>query len=113
MNVKELEMFVSNILRVGVIVSGVLIVIGLGLFIMTGDTCYPNGEASLQWIIYGDPFFSPSHILFLGFLVLVVTPLLRVGASVIAYVMEKDWIYSAITGFVLTVLLIGMILGLG
>jgi len=113
MNVKELERFVSNILRIGVMVSGILIIIGLGLFITTGDTCYPNGEASLQWIIYGDPFFSPSHILFLGFLVLVITPLLRVGASVIAYIIEKDWIYTAITGFVLSVLLIGMVLGLG
>jgi uncharacterized membrane protein len=113
MNVKELELFVSNVLRVGVMVSGILIVIGLGLFITTGDTCYPNGEASLQWIIYGDPFLSPSHILFLGFLTLVITPLLRVAASVLAYGAEKDWTYVAITGFVLTILVIGMVLGLG
>ena len=113
MNVKELELFVSNILRTGVIVSAALIITGLGLFMITGDTCYPNGEASLNWIIYGDPFFAPSHILFLGFLTLVTTPLLRVAASVIAYLIEKDWIYASITGFVLAVLLIGMILGLG
>lgn len=113
MNVKQLELFVSNILRIGVLVSAVLILTGLGLFIITGDTCYPNGEASLDWIIYGDPFFSPSHILFLGFLTLVTTPLLRVGASVIAYIIERDWIYAGITGFVLAVLLIGMVLGLG
>ena len=113
MNVKELELFVSNILRIWVAVSGVLIIIGLSLYIATGDTCYPNGEASVDWIIYGDPFLSPSHILFLGFLTLVITPLLRVGASVVAYVIERDWIYAAITGFVLSVLLIGMALGLG
>jgi len=113
MNVKELELFVSNILRAGVMISGVLIVIGLGLFIATGDSCYPNGEASLDWIIYGDPFFSPSHILFLGFLTLVITPLLRVAASVLAYGAEKDWTYVAITGFVLIILVIGMVLGLG
>ena len=113
MNVKELELFVSNVLRAGVMVSGVLIVIGLGLFIATGDSGYPNGDASLHWIMYGDPFLSPSHILFMGFIVLVVTPLLRVGASVIAYGVEKDWTYVAITGFVLTILVIGMVLGLG
>ena len=113
MKVKELELFVSNVLRIGVLASGILIIIGLGLFFISGDSCYPNGEASLEWIINGDPFLAPSHILFLGFLVLVVTPLLRVGASVVAYVIEKDWIYAAITSFVLSVLIIGMVLGLG
>ena len=113
MNVKDLELFVSSVLRVGVLVSGILIVIGLGLFIITGDSGYPNGDASLEWIINGDPFLSPSHILFMGFLVLVITPLLRVGASVLAYAFEKDWTYVAITGFVLSILVIGMVLGLG
>jgi uncharacterized membrane protein len=113
MNVRQLELFVSNVLRVGVAVSSVLILIGLALFAVTGDVSCPYGVASLHWIIYGDPFFAPSHILFLGFLTLVATPLLRVAASVIAYIVERDWIYAAITGFVLTVLVIGMILGLG
>jgi uncharacterized membrane protein len=113
MNVRQLELFVSNVLRIGVLVSGALIITGLSLFIITGDSCYPNGETSLNWILYGDPFLSPSHILFLGFLTLVATPLLRVAASTLAYVVEKDWAYAAITGFVLTVLLIGIVLGLG
>ena len=113
MNVKDLELFISNVLRIGVAVSGVLIIIGLGLFMVSGDNSYPTGEASLHWILYGDPFFAPSHILFLGFITLVATPLLRVAASVIAYIIEKDWIYTAITGFVLVVLVIGMVLGLG
>ena len=113
MNVRDLELFVSNVLRIGVAVSGVLIMIGLGLYMVTGDNSCPTGISTLQWIIYGDPFFAPSHILFLGFLTLVATPLLRVAASVIAYIIEKDWIYAAITGFVLVVLLIGMVLGLG
>ena len=113
MNVRQLELFVSNVLRFGVMASGILIMFGLGLFFVTGDVSCPTGDASLQWIIYGDPFFAPSHILFLGFLTLVVTPLLRVAASTVAYVVEKDWVYAAITGFVLVVLVLGMVLGLG
>lgn len=113
MNVRQLELFVSNVLRVGVMVSGALILFGLGLYFSTGDVSCPTGIASIQWILYGAPFFAPSHILFLGFLVLVITPLLRVVASTIAYAIEGDWVYTAITGFVLTVLIIGMVLGLG
>ena len=113
MNVRQLELFVSNVLRFGVMASGILIMYGLGLYMLTGDISCPTGDSSLNWIIYGAPFFEPSHILFLGFLTLVATPLLRVAASTLAYVIEKDWIYAAITGFVLTVLLIGIVLGLG
>ena len=113
MNVRRLELFVSNILRIGVVLSGILIVIGLGLFLWTGDNSCPFGVSSLDWVIWGAPFFQPSHIIFLGFVVLVLTPLCRVGASVIAYVYERDWTFAAITGFVLIVLITGMILGLG
>ncbi len=113
MNVRQLELFVSNVLRIGVLLSGLLILLGLGLFVWTGDISYPNGVATLDWIIHGSPFFGPSHILFLGFVILVLTPVSRVATSVAAYAYEHDWTYVAITGFVLVVLVAGMILGLG
>ena len=113
MNLRQLELFVSNILRIGVVVSGVLIVFGLGLFLLTGDISCPYGVATLYWIVWGSPFLEPSHILFLGFLVLVLTPLCRVVASVIAYSVQHDWAFTAITGFVLIVLIAGMLFGLG
>jgi len=113
LNNRSLELYVSNVLRIGVVISSILIIIGLALYIVTGDASYPCGEASIHWIIYGDPFTAPSHILFLGFLILVSTPILRVAASTIAYIAEKDWIYTVITGFVLIVLMTGIILGLG
>ncbi|MFC1802644.1 DUF1634 domain-containing protein [Thermoproteota archaeon] len=113
MSVKKTELYVARILQFGVTISGLLILFGLGLFLWTGDTCYPNGEPTLKWILWGDPFFAPSHILFLGFILLVTTPLTRVAASIMAYAIESDWIYTAITGFVLVVLIIGMSLGLG
>jgi uncharacterized membrane protein len=52
-------------------------------------------------------------VLFLGFLVLVATPMVRVAASVVAYVMDGDWVYAAITGLVFAVLVAGMFMGLG
>jgi len=113
MNVRQLELFVSNVLRIGVVVSGILILTGLGLYLWTGDISCPYGIPTLKWILWGDPFFMPSHILFLGFITLVLTPLCRVAASVIAYTYERDWIFAAITGLVLTVLVTGMVLGLG
>lgn len=113
MSLKNLELVVARVLQAGVIISGILILFGLGLFLWTGDTCYQFGEPSLEWIVWGDPFFAPSHLLFLGFIVLVTTPLFRVAASVLAYIIDGDLAYIAITGFVLVVLVLGMVLGLG
>jgi uncharacterized membrane protein len=64
-------------------------------------------------MLFGDPFFAPSHIIFLGFMVLVRTPLLRIVASVVVFALSKDWTFTVITGCVLTILGISMVLGVG
>ena len=113
MNVRQLEIFISSVLRLGVILSGLLIIVGLGLFAWTSDISNPSGISTLDWILHGSPFLEPSHILFLGFIILVLTPLSRVATSVAAYTYEHDWTYVVITGFVFVVLIAGMVLGLG
>ncbi len=110
---RRLELFVSGILRLGVALSGLLILVGLGLTAWSGDVSCPYGVLSLEWVLWGDPFLEPSHVLFLGFLVLVATPMTRVAVSVVAYVMDRDWVYAAITGLVLIVMVAGMFMGLG
>jgi uncharacterized membrane protein len=96
-----------------VALSGLLMLVGLGLMAWSGDVSYPYGVLSLEWVLWGNPFLGPSHVLFLGFLVLVATPITRVAASVVAYVMDRDWVYAVITGLVFVVLVTGMFMGLG
>ena len=67
----------------------------------------------VHWIIYGSPFFAPSHIIFIGFMILIGTPMLRIATSVYVYAKSKDWMFTMITGLVLAVLVISMILGVG
>ena len=110
---RRLEVLVSGVLRLGVALSGLLILVGLGLMAWSGDVSCPYGVLSVEWVLWGDPFLGPSHVLFLGFLVLVATPMVRVAVSVVAYVMDRDWVYAAITGLVLIVLVAGMFMGLG
>jgi uncharacterized membrane protein len=113
MSVRRLEVIVSGVLRLGVALSGLLISSGMALLLWSGDISCPYGILSLEWVLLGDPFLQPSHVMFLGFLVLVSTPVIRVAVSVANYVLERDWLYAVITGFVLTVLIAGMFLGLG
>lgn len=112
-SVKRMEALVSTILRAGVLMSGALILFGLTLTIVTGDTSYPNGNMDLDWLIRGDPFFAPSHILFLGFLTLIATPVLRIVASIYVYMKLQDKTFTAITIIVLLVLVVSFTLGIG
>ncbi|MQY82301.1 DUF1634 domain-containing protein [archaeon] len=112
-SLKRMEALVSNILRAGVLMSGGLILFGLMLTIVTGDTSYPNGNMEIDWLIRGDPFFAPSHILFLGFLTLIATPVLRIAASIYVYTKLHDNAFTIITTIVLFVLMVSFTLGIG
>jgi uncharacterized membrane protein len=112
-DVREMELFVSSVLRFGVIASGIFMVMGIALLWSTGDASSPLGVLEATWIIRGSPFLEPSHVLFMGFLVLISTPLLRIMATTMAYSRMKDWTYAAITGGVLLILLVSITLGIG
>jgi len=47
----------------------------------------------------------------LGLLILIATPVVRVAASVVAFAVERDRLYVAITLYVLAVILVSFFLG--
>jgi uncharacterized membrane protein len=109
----RLEFFVSILLRIGVVISGLMMVFGLVLFWLTGDASCPTGLLTLDWIIWGDPFLMPSHVIFLGFLILVMTPILPVATSILVNLRSEDWLFTVITSTVLIILIFSMSLGIG
>ena len=108
-----MELFISRLMRVSVSLSGVIIFIGLVLFLVTGDNSCPVDMFELNWIMFGAPFLEPSHVIFLGFMILVGTPLLRILASVAVFFVSEDWAFTVITGMVLSILVLSMIIGVG
>ncbi len=67
------------------------------------------GSALAQGALSGKPY----AIIGLGMLLLMATPVVRVALSVVFFLMQKDWLYVAITVFVLTVLLLSLVTGIG
>jgi uncharacterized membrane protein len=112
-NIEEMEGLLSNVLRTGVLLSGCLILLGLIMTVATGDTTCPNGDMSLAWLVWGSPFLEPSHILFIGFLTLIATPVLRIVASIMIYVKARDTSFATITTIVLLILVVSFTLGVG
>lgn len=112
-DIHRMEMFISRLMRVSVQISGSLIALGVTIFLITGNDACPINMFNIQWVLYGEPFLAPSHIIFLGFMILIGTPLLRILTSVFVYAKSKDWMFTIITGLVLTVLIVSMVLGVG
>jgi len=108
-----MEKTLTWVLRIGVVLSGVLIIIGLSLMFVTRDTSNPHGVMELEWILRGNSFFDPSHILFLGYAVLLLTPVLRVAVSILLFLKAQDIPFTAITLIVFVILIVSMAVGIG
>jgi len=60
---------------------------------------------NLIWIIFGDLFLAPSHVFFLGFMVLLATPVVRSVYSAVYFMIRRDYVYAILTSLVLFALL--------
>ena len=117
-----LEIWISYVLRIGVLTAGAVILFGLVLYLIEGpgsgrpttlDQLTADGgqpiEVSWQSIVDGLKSLEPGAIILLGLLLLILTPLTRVAMTLILFILQQDWIFVAITGAVLGILFIGLI----
>jgi uncharacterized membrane protein len=110
---KTIEMILGNLLRIGVIVSGSVVVIGAILFLFRHGLEIPSYHIfkpdrfnvfDFRHLIDGILSFRSVSIMELGILLLIATPVLRVLFSVFAFAKEKDYMYVVFTVIVLLVL---------
>ncbi len=117
-------MIVSYVLRVGVFSSAVLLVMGMFFYLISvggraGDwRSVVNDVGEHSQLYHADQLlaaltrFEPLAFVELGVIVLILTPLLRVAATVLIFARERDRLYVGITLVVLALLLLGWF-GLG
>jgi len=113
--IEDTEIFISKALKLGVIISASTIGLGLIMFIITGNSGYPGSSfpTSPTEIIKGLILFKPYAVILTGLLVLILTPVFRVGISIITFLKEKDYLYVIITSIVFIILIISFVLGKG
>jgi uncharacterized membrane protein len=111
--VRQAEMLISHVLRGGVLLSAVIIGIGvLGVVLHHGSqTSSLPALDSLAAVWQGIVAGNPLAVIMAGLLVLLATPVLRVAVSVVAFALEGDFRYVAITCMVLLILLVSFALG--
>lgn len=109
----DIEIIISKFLRAGVILSGLIILVGLLMFLVSGKSGYPGSSypTTPVAIIKGLLVLKPYAIIMTGLLILISTPVFRVGVSIIVFAKEKDYLYVKITAAVFAILLISFMMG--
>lgn len=108
-----MEMTISRILQAGVLTAAVTILFGSALWAAAGDSGYPAGfyPVAPEEVVAGAIALRPLAVIQVGLVFLVLTPVLRVAASVLLFWRERDWSYVAITMTVLALLLTSLLTG--
>lgn len=122
--VQRVERLISTILRTGVLLSLAAVVLGTVLTFIH-HPAYLSSSQDLHTLIApgkSQPnaiaaIFSGMRagrgpaIVMAGLLMLIATPVLRVGVSILAFLLQKDWVFTLITAVVFALLVLSFFLG--
>ena len=110
----DIEYVMGTLLITGVAISGALILFG-GIYYLTQSglskpefhtfSGEPSGLRSIKQIFEGFIHFDSLSIIQMGLLLLIATPVARVVFAVIAFLLEKDYLYVIISLIVLAILI--------
>ena len=109
---RQVELVIGKILRIGVVTSAIVILIGMALYFM-GGSGYASGEFPRRFMaIFAGVAAGKSYaVIMLGVFLLILTPVLRVVVSIYAFYKEHDNLYVIMTTIVLVILIFAMFMG--
>ncbi|ACR42709.1 DUF1634 domain-containing protein [Saccharolobus islandicus] len=106
----DFNSIIGNALRIGVIISAIIIIFGVALlFLNNGSNGFTITQISNSNSIINSSIFKPSEIftglpklygldyIYLGLMVLIATPVLRVLLGIAQFASEKNKLYTIIT----------------
>jgi len=111
------EQVIGELLRLGVLLSAAVVMLGGAVYLfrhgmMSPDYRVFHGEPSdfrnVRGILHQVRAWRGRGIIQLGLLLLIATPVARVAFSVLAFALERDRLYVAVTLIVLAVLIISL-----
>lgn len=114
---QTIDTVISILLRVGVVVSSLIVLCGGLLYLLRHGREIPNyhifmGEPSdlrsVRGVLETAASLSSRGIIQFGLLVLIATPVMRVAFTVFSFLLQKDRVYVGVTLIVLSVLLFSL-----
>ncbi|MDE3125457.1 MAG: DUF1634 domain-containing protein [Bacteroidota bacterium] len=116
----DLEYAMGNLLRLGVVVSSIIVAFGGIIYLYKHGMHLPHyttfiGDKSMfnsvSKIIIGLKEWKGQAIIQLGVLVLIFTPIARIIFSFIGFLIEKDLLYMVLTLIVLAIITFSLLAG--
>ena len=110
---QRVEVIIANLLRAGVTLSALVVLTGGVIFLVrhgneaAGYHVFAGEPSDLRYwkgILHAAFALRGRGIVQLGLLMLIATPVARVAFSVLAFILERDWLYVGVATFVLFVL---------
>jgi len=105
---------IGVLLRVGVLLAAFVVAVGAAIHLSAFATTAPDyakfslnrerGLTTIPGVIAGAIKLDGRSVMQFGLLLLIATPIARVMFSLIAFLHEKDWLYSFFTFIVLSAL---------
>lgn len=117
---REVELIIGRILQVGVLAAAAVVLAGGAMLLVVhggGSADFrefrgqPAMLRSLQGIVAGVLAGDSRAVVQLGLVLLVATPVARVALALVAFLLQRDRLYAALSGLVLALLLYGLVLG--
>ena len=117
-NDDRLELLMGNLLRAGVMIAAAVVLVGGAAYLAAhARTPVSYGQfhseparlRTLAGIVTSAIHFETAGIVQLGVLLLIATPVMRVAFAVIAFFLERDYMYTVISLIVLAVLLYSIV----
>jgi uncharacterized membrane protein len=115
---RRIELMLGNLLRLGVMLAAFVVVAGAAVYLARhafepANYSVFHGEAAAlrtaPAIVLGALHLNGKSVIQFGLLLLIATPVARVIFSAIGFVIERDYLYVALTLIVLAVLLYSLI----
>jgi len=107
--VEDINRFIYQVLRAGVVVSVAILLFGFVLVAVTGHSI-PERSIPPRALIRPLFTFTPEGYLSLGVLILIFTPVVRVFLSLVSFARERDRQYVLMTAIVFANLLVSFFL---
>lgn len=113
-NDQRIEVMVAEVLRGGLILAAVVVLIGAIVYLVRHGADLPNYAVfraepadleNLRGITDRALAGRSAGIIQLGLVLLLATPVARVALSIVAFALQRDWLYVGVTMVVLAVLL--------
>jgi uncharacterized membrane protein len=118
---RQVELWISLLLRVGVISAAVLGLVGGIAHLVRHSADVPSystfrGEPSslrhVADVLAGAVSLKTEALIQAALLLLIAVPIFRVAVSVIAFALERDWLYVVVTALVMAILLVSLLGGM-